>query len=515
MQFEILKNTSTKPTDRHWQFCVGSGHALLAHRADYIQQLQFIHDELGIKRVRFHGIFNDDMKVVTNITQFLHLPGGDKFRDISFHQIGCVYDNILSTGMKPFVELSFMPSMMASGKKTASFGYKCNITLPKSFTEWGELIQAFVRYLIRRYGKDEVESWYFEVWNEPNLDVFFKGSMDDYFRLYETTVRAIKEVNPQIPVGGPSSAVSAWVPELVAYCEKNQVPLDFVSTHQYAGEPIGHVVSKSVIRKLILNGLQKMKKAKGGSVLEGVRMILRRAAERTDLPRGIFYDNAKVVKESAQSYPLFYTEWNVSATCSAPLNDTRMAASYAVKSVLDIAGIVDGSSIWSFSDIFEELFFFSNEFSGSFGLLTINGIPKPSFYALKMLSQVRETRLCLPRTNDDIEIGAFKDETGMQLLVYRQSHYPEGASAPVDISVDIDTRPAAVTIQRIDETHCNPYKVWQDMGMPEDLLPDQIEYIKEQSNMVEETLAYQYKNGRLRISADIGINDVWLIKIGY
>lgn len=513
MRFEIHKDISTKPADKHWQFCVGSGHAHLAQRTDYVRQLTFIHKELGIRRVRFHGIFNDDMNVVSSLTQLLRLPGRDKFRDVSFHQIGCVYDNILSTGMKPFVELSFMPSLMASGKKKASVRHPSNITQPKSYNEWGELISAFIEYLIRRYGKEEVRTWYFEVWNEPNLDVFFQGSMNDYFRLYEVTARAIKKADSQIPVGGPSTAVSAWVPELIDYCEKKHVPLDFVSTHQYAGEPIGHVVNKSMIRKLLIKGIQKMKKSDGGTVLEGVRTVLNQVSANIKLQRGIFYDNAKVVKESAKSYPLFYTEWNVSATCTAPLNDTRMAASYAVKSILDIEGVVDGSSIWCFSDIFEELFFFPNAFSGSFGLLTIDGIPKPSFYALKMLAQVGEERLCLPRTNAEIEMGAFKDKTGMQLLVYRQSHDPNGEPEKVEISIEADQSPAFVSIQKIDETSCNPLKVWQQMGEPDDLLPEQIETIIHQSSLKEESLPYVYENGLLRLEGNIGFNDVWLIKI--
>lgn len=170
--FTLNERADTRPNDRYWQFCVGSCHAALALRADYQRQLKRAHDELGFQRVRFHGIFDDDMQVVTSFHDYLPLPGSKKVKTRSFYQVAVVYDALLEIGIKPFVELGFMPSVMGRGKRTV-FHYKGNVTPPKEYEAWRRLIQDFIRFLIGRYGKSEIESWFFEVWNEPDLRGFF------------------------------------------------------------------------------------------------------------------------------------------------------------------------------------------------------------------------------------------------------------------------------------------------------------------------------------------------------
>ncbi|MGN1194106.1 MAG: beta-xylosidase, partial [Acutalibacteraceae bacterium] len=206
--FTLDYSGETRKVSKHWQFCIGSGHAALAHRTDYIQQLKTVHDELGIERVRFHGIFNDDMNVCQRLSDHLPVVTRNRTKLFSFYQVAKIYDKLLEIGVKPFVELGFMPSALASGKKTV-FYYKGNVTMPKNMSEWQEFIREFARFLINRYGEEEVTSWYFEVWNEPDLACFFKGSMKDYYRLYAGTVRALKSVNPNLKVGGPATTKSS------------------------------------------------------------------------------------------------------------------------------------------------------------------------------------------------------------------------------------------------------------------------------------------------------------------
>ena len=199
--FDIDVTAKTAPTDYSWQFGIGNDHAYMLHRNDVCEHIKTVHDELGIKSVRFHGIFDDDMLTLQRFSDFCPAPGAEKIREINFRQIAHVYDNVLATGMKPFVELSFMPSALASGDKTG-LHYKNNITMPEDLDEWAEYIKSFVRFLIGRYGKDAVESWKFEVWNEPDLPyVFFAATQKDYFNLYAVTARAIKEVDSAIQVG--------------------------------------------------------------------------------------------------------------------------------------------------------------------------------------------------------------------------------------------------------------------------------------------------------------------------
>ena len=244
MKFTIPANAPAKPFHKHWQFCVGSGHAAMAMRTDYCEQLKQIHDELGIERVRFHGIFSDDMHTYDTMSTVMPMPGSEQvpFYENSFRLPGLVYDNVLKAGMKPFVELSFMPSPMAKRPTRGTFYWKPCIAPPKDEAQWQAYIQKFVRFLLNRYGKEEVETWFFEVWNEPDLKTpFFDGTQEDYFRLYEITAKAVKAVDDKLKVGGPATSNSKWVAAFVDYCKAHDAPVDFITTHQYAGDPISEV----------------------------------------------------------------------------------------------------------------------------------------------------------------------------------------------------------------------------------------------------------------------------------
>src|SRR5687767_9356698 len=150
---------ATTPLPHFWEHTVGSDHAPVALRADWQLQLTRCHNELGFRYVRFHGLLSDDMGVVVREKDSLLY---------SFFNLDQVFDFLLSIGMKPFVELSFMPSAIASGTRTV-FDYQANVTLPRDYKQWTTLINRLVRHWIDRYGVKEVREWFFEVWNEPNL----------------------------------------------------------------------------------------------------------------------------------------------------------------------------------------------------------------------------------------------------------------------------------------------------------------------------------------------------------
>ena len=137
--------------------------------------------------------------------------------------------------MKPFVEIGFMPEVYASGTQTC-FHYKGNVTMPAEDDKWMNLIRTFGGHLLERYGREEVSTWFFEVWNEPNLRFFFDGTQEDYFHLYEMTARTLKGADGCFRVGGPATSVNAWIPEFRSFCEEHQVPLDFITTHHYPSD---------------------------------------------------------------------------------------------------------------------------------------------------------------------------------------------------------------------------------------------------------------------------------------
>lgn len=528
MEFIIRSNEAAMPHKRHWQFCIGSGHAHLALRTDYVRQLAFIHDTLGIQRVRFHGIFDDDMCTRTDLSQLYQITGAEEYQEVNFHACGVVYDNVLAAGMKPFVELSFMPDSLAASGQHGVFFYKPNICMPADMNAWREYIQEFIRFLIHRYGTEEVRTWFFEIWNEPDLQVvFFNGKRDDYFRFYETTVQAVKDVDPHLQVGGPATSGSKWVSSFLKYCKEHQVPVDFVSTHQYAGDPLGGVEDQGEAleeerkssggwAERLKRMSERLKTSKNKQMLSGLRAILPDPSEEREIPNNIFRIHSEIVQKQAEGLPVYYTEWNLNATFGSYTNDTRKVAAYIVKAALETDDFIDGSSIWCFSDIFEEFHPFVEQFHGGFGLLTQDGIPKPAYYALKMLADAPANRLDLGKkaTMGEVGIAAFRDAEQTQILLFRQRMKNDAMPGEhVILRLECEKAPESVTIKRIDESHGNPLKLWEQAGSPRDMNCAEVEALKKRSAVTEETWPFTYEGGMVSIQVVLQTNDVYMISV--
>ncbi len=532
MELLIKKDMNVTPHKKHWQFCVGSGHALLALRTDYTRQLKFIHDTLGIERVRFHGIFCDDMRTFNDLSMQIPVPAGKEFTEYNFNACGVAYDNVLEAGMKPFVELSFMPHKLMvkeEGRPTdGAFFYKPAIVPPADDAAWKEYIQEFIRFLQHRYGEEEIRTWYFEVWNEPDLPgAFFNGTRDEYFHLYETTVLAIKEIDPAIPVGGPSTSNSKWVKSFLKFCRERNLPVDFVTTHQYAGDPLGGVENQGDptedgqsegfdVTAFWKDAAENLSKLQDKTFLAGFRTLMVDKSETTDIPYGVFVENSRIVREQAGDIPLYYTEWNENAGFSSYTNDTRKVAAYDVRAALEVADNMDGSSIWCFSDIFEELHPFPQEFHGGFGMISQNGIPKPVYYAMKMLADAGNERIDLGEdaTSGEIGAAAFKGSAGTDVLLFRQKmknlDLPKKEAI---VKLEMDKAPESVTVRRVDEEHGNPLRIWEEMGKPVSLNKKEVEDIKARSTVTEEPWPFTYEDGILSVKAELGVNDVYFIRI--
>ncbi len=514
-KFTVKNDTPRIKTSKHWQFCVGSGQAKLALRSDYAAQLKYVHDELGIERVRFHGIFDDSMQSYMGLSDFMPLPGSGNFKNYNFHNIGIAYDNVLAAGMQPWVELSFMPSRLAKGDKKVTVNADGKAVMPKSDEEWTGFIKAFIRYLLHRYGEKEVESWFFEVWNEPNMSTFFNGTMQDYFHLYEITAKAVKEVDSKIKVGGPATATGAWIEEFIDFCEKGNIPLDFISTHNYPGDGIGEVFLGKLMFDAVVGGMKRLKKVGKGRTLDGCQAVMIDKSELTEMKKGQMREHTKKVWEQVhERYPVYYSEWNCNAILTSASNDTRKVACFQVKSINEMEPYVTGSSIWAFSDIFDEFLMLPDTFSGGFGLLTVDGIPKPQFYALKLMSQVGEKKYDLPWTNDEIEISVYESDTEKQIFVYRQRmKNVKEEKLSYTVELELLHRPQNVKLCRIDEIHCNPKRVWEEMGKPVDMNREQLNELREKSGLLWEEVIPDYKEGMLNLNGQIGVNDIHCYRV--
>ena len=511
MNISINRNAPRAKTDFSWQMGLGNCHAYLLHRADMLRHIKLAHDELGIRYLRCHGVFDDDMLTYQHMgdcRMFGSVPGKNKISEINFRQVGDIYDNLLDCGVKPFVELSFMPSALASGKKLG-LAYDPNITMPKSLAAWSDYIRRFIRFLLDRYGAEEVESWYFEVWNEPDLGCFFAGTQKDYFKLYEATARAVKSVDERLRVGGPSTSACKWIPEFLAFCDTNKVPCDFVSTHHYPGDAFGNFINLANVKHMFSSAMSAVKNHTDLSGAMTDMFFLPEDARRWN--KGTLASMDKEAKAQCGNKPLFITEWNSMAVFGSPVHDEKYSAAFAVKSCLDLDGSAEGYMFWCCSDLFEEQFMLPKPFVGSFGIVSNDGIPKPNFWGFKMLSQLYPKRLELPKS-EEVDMGAFTDGENVQILLTPQSgDYYEDKRYDITFSLDFEAK--SVTVQRIDDEHCNPKRLWREMGAPDNLTRAQAREIAEKTQICEEEYPFKAEGGKTKISVSLSTNDVYLITV--
>src|SRR4029077_12504104 len=191
------------PFPHFWEHMFGSARTSLSMRESYRQDLRRVKQVTDVKYIRFHAIFLDEMGVYDEDSTGRAI--------YNFSYVDQVYDGLLQNGVRPFVELSFMPKKLAARDALHAFWYKQNVSPPKDYAKWDSLITAFTEHLVERYGIAEVSQWYFEVWNEPNLD-FWVGDpkQSTYWELYDHTARAVKAVSARLRVGGPATAQGAW-----------------------------------------------------------------------------------------------------------------------------------------------------------------------------------------------------------------------------------------------------------------------------------------------------------------
>ncbi len=456
-----------------WEHTIGSGHATLALREDWRVQMRRTHAEIGMRYVRFHGLLSDDMgTLIRQSDQLLY----------SFFNADQVFDFLLSIGMKPFVELSFMPSALSSGAQTV-FHYRANVTAPANYSEWSVLVRKLCAHWLSRYGAEEVRQWFFEVWNEPNLTAFGSGRQEDYFELYRHAARAIKSVDSALQVGGPATAANAWVEDFIAFCRTNHLPLDFISTHQYPTDAFG----------------------KPGDDTE---------AQLAASTRSVLREEARGVRRQAGSLPVYYTEWCTSSNPRDELHDDPYAAAFIVKTVLEATGLVQGYSYWTFSDIFEENYFPSIPFHGGFGLLNLHGIAKPAYRAYELLHSLGDELLPLAGSHPTVDAWLIR-AAGSATLILCNFALPRHPIAAEDVSVTLTgaRRAGPATIQRIDATHANAKSRWREMGEPEYLSAPVLVELHAASCLRTEEHALTVDGDQLRVDVHMPCQSVAAVRL--
>jgi xylan 1,4-beta-xylosidase len=435
----IQAGESGKPFPHYWEQIFGSGRAVLALRDSYRKDIRLVKDATGFGYVRFHGIFHDEIG--------LYDVDANGKALYNFSYVDQIYDGLLQEGVRPLLELSFMPQKMAADpKKIFGFWYKPNISPPKDYAQWDEMIAALMHHLIDRYGIDEVAQWYFEVWNEPNIG-FWGGEpyQPTYYELYDHTARTIKGVSTRLRVGGPSTAQAAWAGDFIKHCHENNIPVDFVSSHVYANDS-----SQDVFHNDIPIARDLM-------VCRSVRKV-----------------HDEITASPMPQLPLIWSEYNASYANEPNITDSVYMGPWLATTIAQCDGLTQAMSYWSFSDVFEEGGVIKTPFYGGFGLVAENEIPKPAFNAFALLHKLGDMRL--PSESDSALITKRKDGTLVAALwnyaapdgtgeKYTAPKAP-GPSRTFELSVKGLRADARATIWRVDRDHGNALKAFDAMGRP-------------------------------------------------
>jgi len=458
------------PFPHFWEQMFGSGRAILTLRESYRDDLRAVRKITSFRYVRFHAILHDEVGVYNEDEH------GEPVYNFAY--VDQIYDGLLKNGVRPFVEISFMPKKLAFNPDALHpFWYKPNVSPPKSMERWDELIRQFAQHLVDRYGIDEVAQWYFEVWNEPNID-FWGGipRQRSYFGLYAHTVRDLKSVSPRLRVGGPATAASAWISDFLKFTAANHVPVDFVSTHGYADDTTLDLFGKD----------------------EDIPMDERvcRAVEKV---------HNEIRQSSTPEVPLFWTEWNVQGMKES--RDTIFVGPALANTVRQCDGLVNMMSFWTFSDVFEEGGPIAKPFVGMFGLRAKGGINKPSYYAFGLMHELGDQRIA----NDASDAIVTKDSRGLAVAVWNiVDPGTSGRTRQVTLSFAHVPPDARVTIERVDSEHGSVLNHYAAMGSPVDPTPAEIEQLNRGSALPapqQTTL----RGGKLDL--ELGPNALVLIKM--
>jgi xylan 1,4-beta-xylosidase len=426
----IVVDTSAAahPFPHFWEKMFGSGRAILTLRDDYRRDLREVKGITGFEYVRFHAIFHDEVGLYDEDAQ------GNSLYNFSY--VDQIYDGVLANGVRPFVEISFMPKKLAARDALHAFWYKQNVSPPKDYAKWDALITRFAQHLVERYGIGEVSQWYFEVWNEPNID-FWAGDPKQatYWELYDHTARALKAVNSQLRVGGPATAQAAWADAFIKHCAEQKVPVDFVSTHVY-----GNDKSEDVF------------------------------GTRENIPRNQMVCRAvKKVHEQIQAsakpqLPLIWSEFNASYANEPAVTDTVYMGPWLADTIRQCDGLVDMMSYWTFSDVFEEQGVVKRPFYGGYGLLAEDGIPKPAFAAFELLHHLGEERLAV---NSDTALVTRRKDGSLVIAVWNYAAPAESVEPPKVVTLRFKgAKVRQAAISRVDREHGNVRAAYERMGAP-------------------------------------------------
>lgn len=463
-------------------YCIGTGRMGLALQKAYFEQLKLVQEKIGFEHIRGHGLFSDDMAICR--TDPFAKDKDNAPVEYCWTYLDMVMDSYKELNIRPFLELGFMPKALASGDQTI-FYWKGNVTPPKDYTKWADLVKATLNHLIERYGRDEVVSWPVECWNEPNLPGFWKGAdMTEYFKLYDVTSRAVKSVDERFRVGGPAvcgGTDKEWITAFLKFVEEKKCPLDFVSRHHYTTAnptPDGHYGYPKLHEKAL-------------------------CFEQLDPTRGIVDSFA-----FSKDMPIHVTEFNTSYIPNAPVHDMNLNAAYIANMLSTFGDNHASYSYWTFGDIFEEFGVPYTPFHGGFGLVADGLIEKPTFWTFAFYKKLtRDYVKCVLKTPECIVVQCREraekgGATYYKGIAWNVDTEMSGKSIELNLELPLPATntaadktadaskacaPNVLLTELVDEDVCNPLKVWHDLGEHANPDAEELELLRTAAKPLVET----------------------------
>lgn len=465
-------------------YCVGTGRMGLALQKEYQDQLKLVQDEIGFSHIRGHGLFSDDMAIYQEYKD----SDDNIYVEYNFTYLDLVMDNYLEKGIRPFLELGFMPEKMASGDQTV-FYWKGNVTPPQDYVNWQKLLKATLTHLIERYGYDEVINWPIEVWNEPNLPGFWKDAdMDEYFILFKKSYEAVKEVDIKFKVGGPAICGVddvRWLREFLEFCVRENIKPDFITRHHY------------MFDKPEFDGHYSYGTLRDTYETLGELKVSRELIDSYELTKGL---------------PMHITEFNTSYSPDSPVHDTVQNAAYIAWQISHMGQYGESYSYWTFGDIFEEKGVPFTPFHGGFGLVANGCIPKPTFWTFAFFKELKGE--CLECT-DDLVIVKSSDGKVKGVAYNLCTESTEKLELDIQINAELfdDANSYSVTTKLIDDAHGNPLKLWHEMGEPSHLSKQQLKVLKSHAVPYVNVMRIDTKGSDINVELSLEENAVVYFEI--
>lgn len=433
-------------------------------RRDMQEQLAMCKEEIGLKHVRAIGIFDDPMWVYgkdpANYTN--REKRGLKRNNwrVPFY----IYDSLLSIGISPMVTTCFIPDEIASTEQV-SMDTKVNISPPKDWNQWEGFVKDFVKNMVDHYGIEIVRNWYFEVWNEPNLTSFWMGGKDGYFKMYQIVYNAVKSIDPSLKVGGPSTAHTVWINDILEFGQKNNCTPDYIIGHIYNNDSaVGDPLSP-------FEGPQGDKENKSPNFVTGIARGARK-----------LLDDASFIGE------FHMNEWGLSWYPFAPVRETANEAAFIVKTMKEASQYATYFAYWCISDIYNQVGYGREAFHGNYGMISLDGLRKPNYHAHELLCKLGNQQVAIEgNVTDQFNAFVSKSDKEIQAIVYAfDINYQAGDATHkqnVEFYLPANIKTDSIQLTRIDSQENNIISKWKEMGSPAYLKPLQKDKLLSQNQL--------------------------------